>query len=832
VVVGILLIAAIAAAGALTKQPETMATIHWLNANDSSGSAEIEQIADDGLSVFSIASGASGAYSNKMVLQKWTESGTVSRSVAWAATNSTCQAMKITISGDKVFVLGKGEDLQGRRLVTLDCFPSDLSVVPLWARSFDLGFGKTYSYAMEVYGGQLFIAGSARNSEGGISAMVAAFDAGNGTLLWTYEVAGIGEGNQFYDVAADASGVYATGYQGSSDGYSMLIVSLSPSAGSRLWDFRYEGGGNHTCPAVIEVKNGQVIAAGYMSLANGTAWAINCGLNGVNGAVLWESFDYSGGSIGTDSRMVSGNVLISGLWHGKFYAGSFKVDSGARNWLDSIAITGEANYLTAMDLEGQRLVVAYFDMSVNSTGSYLWKMMVRAYDQNTGAVLQTEMEAGTDATSDGVCLNVLKGSIYASTGVVAPAASEGASAEQTNSVVTTDGYKILVNGEELLIKGVNYAPTPIGTNPDYDPWGDYFYDDHNWQDIWNRDLPAIKAMNANTIKLYGMTSFMWDGGDPQKQTKFHKQFYQALHNLGLYVIPMVWFSVDWMNGNEPKDPYHVGQLESTKMYQAWKFMVAEAKDYPAVIGYCVGNEVNPGTSWNSHAYWMDRYYPLVSHVKDLDPKKITMISLQDDNDRDLGTKEINQWNDQMPRLDVWGVCVYRAKVSESIGLTDIFQTYAANTANNQKPLVISEFGAPASTHVSANSTEAVLLPDNANATGQYIKVCWTPGWRQDDIMSNNAYNGSTDCKVCAGGFVFEWTDEWVKGDKQAWDHSGSATDKHTQTFPGGYWDEKWFGINGVSTDRRAPDHYYNPLVDSPDVLQVRAAYYLLRSMWA
>jgi hypothetical protein len=67
-----------------------------------------------------------------------------------------------------------------------------------------------------------------------------------------------------------------------------------------------------------------------------------------------------------------------------------------------------------------------------------------------------------------------------------------------------------------------------------------------------------------------------------------------------------------------------------------------------------------------------------------------------------------------------------------------------------------------------------------------------------DLVWNNGRwlsNGFKDGGVLAGGFYFEWTDEWWKsGNKDV--HQGNiAFNGH---FPGCSNDEAWFGLNSVS----------------------------------
>ncbi|MBN1268647.1 MAG: hypothetical protein JXB04_03590, partial [Kiritimatiellae bacterium] len=63
------------------------------------------------------------------------------------------------------------------------------------------------------------------------------------------------------------------------------------------------------------------------------------------------------------------------------------------------------------------------------------------------------------------------------------------------------GRQITVNGSPFQVRGVGYSPVPICADPqNLPPFGDYYTAEYGG--IHERDLPLIREMGANTIRLW------------------------------------------------------------------------------------------------------------------------------------------------------------------------------------------------------------------------------------------------------------------------------------------------------------------------------------------
>jgi len=96
-----------------------------------------------------------------------------------------------------------------------------------------------------------------------------------------------------------------------------------------------------------------------------------------------------------------------------------------------------------------------------------------------------------------------------------------------------------------------------------------------------RDIPKLKELNANAVKTYAFTAWAW--GDPKRTLISHKGFYKKLADNGMYAVPMVYFQSDHITGFNP------ATWQNDETWQQWLAVLAEGKDDPAVLGWCVGN---------------------------------------------------------------------------------------------------------------------------------------------------------------------------------------------------------------------------------------------------
>ena len=395
---------------------------------------------------------------------------------------------------------------------------------------------------------------------------------------------------------------------------------------------------------------------------------------------------------------------------------------------------------------------------------------------------------------------------------------------------TVDGYKILLNGQLFFAKGVAYYPLPIGNVAGKTPYGDYFYNFPGEDSVWglylDRDLPLMRAAGVNLIRLYSM--WAWAHADftvsplnaDKTRTLSHQGFLDQAYNNGSH--PMYVLVNVFIESGRWSDPVYQAQIEDV-----YRQLATEMKDHPAVMGFMVGNELNAETTRNNPQFWLWIDH-LASIVKEIAPDKLTTIALVDD-----GFVSIDGANDHAPRvagkvlphLDVWGLNNYRGNMNS--GFTPEF--WSGYQGKTTKPLLFTEWGAPASKHdPDTKYGEGGIpseLPDQAADQATYIRNHYN-----DQVDHSTIHDG-----VSSGGALFMWADQWDKQECPTCSASKHDGSDGAGGFPGKWWDEEWFGIHSLVKDPSRPlDENWNQNAGRPwpaDTLVPRKAYAVIKDLF-
>lgn len=356
-------------------------------------------------------------------------------------------------------------------------------------------------------------------------------------------------------------------------------------------------------------------------------------------------------------------------------------------------------------------------------------------------------------------------------------------AEQTTATTSmweTCGRSLLKDGNTFFIRGVNYSPSPIG--------GSAGVDFLLKPELWQRDLPLLRSMHANAIKVYYY--------DPSSSDQ-HNSFLNAAYNRGadaIYTVFMVWIPPYLMEDWVPiDDSTFVGVVER------FRLMTRQTASHPGTMGYSIGGETNFQPAVQSALYWQ-KFNTITAVVRNelaaLGAKKILTTTYIDDG----GTTNYlgESFNAD---VDIWGTDVYRGTIAEVV-----LPAYRAVPGG--KPLLFAEYGMSfASNNAAATDSEAQQI--SVQLTG-YAAALEANFLGQDSVGE----------AIAVGGFVFAFSDEWWK-DGNWFNHDfGSAPNPH---YVLGINSEEYYGLFAVSK---------NPDPSQVDILTPRPLVAMLTVLWS
>ena len=360
-----------------------------------------------------------------------------------------------------------------------------------------------------------------------------------------------------------------------------------------------------------------------------------------------------------------------------------------------------------------------------------------------------------------------------------------------------DGLKLKVNGQDLIVNGMNWDYFPIGTNFNYSLWKQ---PEQVIQKALDDEMGLLKNMGVNTIRVYT--------GIPKKWIEYiHTNYgiYTMLnHSFGRYGLTI---NGAWVANTEYSD----AATQKTLLKET-KEMVEEYKNTKGLLLFLLGNENNYGLFWDGaetedipmedrkSTVRAESMYKLFNEataaMKAIDPSHPVAICNGDLLFLNIIAKEC-------PAVDILGVNVYRG-----ISFGDLYERVKKEYG---KPVLLTEFG--------SDAFNAVANEEDQNAQAKLLKGNWK------EIYENAAGMGKSGNSL--GGFTFQFSDGWWKfGQTKNLD----LHDSNASWSNGGYtfdyvkgennMNEEWFGICAKGPTNSNGTYQLYP----------RAAYYLLKDL--
>ncbi len=301
---------------------------------------------------------------------------------------------------------------------------------------------------------------------------------------------------------------------------------------------------------------------------------------------------------------------------------------------------------------------------------------------------------------------------------------------------------LVVHGRPFRVKGVGYAPTPIGLWPAAGL--------PHAAAVFARDLALLRAMNVNTIRLWAQSpdavllDACWNNGvDP------------------IMVIMGFWVPLE--AGVDYDDEATAAAIEADL-----RALVNQFKDHPALLAWGLGNENNIAYAGDL-ADWFVLAERLAAAAYAEEGVAYHPTIVVNAGLGQVGSTDFQADDVSLAHVDLWGHNMYVGWDAQGY-----FDFYAALTA---KPMIATEFGIDAWDNVNGQVYEATQAAWNVQQ------------WRQIKART-------------LGATVMAYADEWWKaGDPTSHDFGGYSTGAH----PDGYSNEEWWGMVAVEDNGSAPD---------------------------
>ena len=370
------------------------------------------------------------------------------------------------------------------------------------------------------------------------------------------------------------------------------------------------------------------------------------------------------------------------------------------------------------------------------------------------------------------------------------------------SVSNTDqGMKLIVDGKDFMINGMNWDYFPIGTNYSYSLWEQ---PETFIKTALDSEMAMLKDMGVNAIRVYTSMQPKWITYVYEK----YGIYTMINHSFGRYGLSIngKWIPVtDYSN----LDAQKVLLQEVSEMTETYK-------DTPGLLLFLLGNENNYGLFWEGAETenfpsdekeivakgeqlgrpmyrLMNKAAKIIKTIDGLHPVAIC--------NGDIGFIDIIA--EECIDVDIYGTNMYRGK---SFG--DAFERIKKEL---NMPIMFTEFG--------ADAFDAIENKEDQKMQAFYMVENWK------EIYENAAGLGKIGNSI--GGFTFQFSDGWWKFEQT---RNLEVQDNNASWVNGGYdfdfkkgsnnMNEEWFGI--CAKGPRNEKGFYK--------LYPRAAYYALKEV--
>ncbi|ODQ67059.1 hypothetical protein NADFUDRAFT_81674 [Nadsonia fulvescens var. elongata DSM 6958] len=260
---------------------------------------------------------------------------------------------------------------------------------------------------------------------------------------------------------------------------------------------------------------------------------------------------------------------------------------------------------------------------------------------------------------------------FSSSSLLAVSATATAVAAVSLPAIEVVGNKFYYsnNGTQFYLKGIAYqADTAVaGSGQSFvDPLGDI--------DTCKRDLPYLKSLNTNTLRVYAINT-----------TLDHDDCMNLFAENDIYVIADLSQPSESINRDDP--------TWSVELYKRYTDVVDAMHGYTNVLGFFAGNEVtNNNTNTDASPFVKAAVRDMKSYIKEKDYRAIPVgYSTNDDADTRVQMADYFNCGDDADRVDFYGINMYEwcgSSTFEKSGYADRTDEFKNLTV----PVFFSEYG--------------------------------------------------------------------------------------------------------------------------------------------
>ena len=194
----------------------------------------------------------------------------------------------LAVRSGLVFAAGFDTNTAGNRDFLVRAYDAESGTL-LWKDQVDKAGAADRAFALAAGAGQVFAGGFSTNAEGNQDFLVRAYNAKTGALLWEDQVDPVGGFDGVNALAVEGGRLFAAGFITNAAGnFDALLRAYEAKSGALLWEDQIDRAGFDDAALALTVERGQVFIAGFGTNAAGNFDVLVRAYQAKTGTLVWE----------------------------------------------------------------------------------------------------------------------------------------------------------------------------------------------------------------------------------------------------------------------------------------------------------------------------------------------------------------------------------------------------------------------------------------------------------------------------------------------------------------------------------------------------------------